>query len=382
MTDPITPCAWLQRLGRDPCDPVWNDLLRHCTAEVYRVAYGVLREASTAEDVVQEVWLQVRRHAARFEARGSDDDAGARRWLRRIALHCALNWSRGETRRRERERRTAPPLAESSPLDETARRERARLVQELLGRLRPADREILVLHYFDGADHHDLAAACDCSPATARKRLQRALDRLRGIGRKQRVAGALGLVAAVIGEADACTVPVPAQVMQQTLALSPQAATRLGSAGAGFGGGAAVAGGLGLAVAGGVAVALVVATTAVLVPLAEAVPTAPAVPAAAAAAPAIADHLPGPTGLFAREVVIDEVDIELYDLMAEVGRQVGRPMWCFDGSIRRERLDLPLGRVTVAELIAAIDAQVPVTAGIGMADDGGDLIELKPRSVE
>jgi RNA polymerase sigma-70 factor (ECF subfamily) len=54
-------------------------------------------------------------------------------------------------------------------------------VREALERLKPTERDALVLRYVADLSHRELAAACDVDEATARKRVSRALMRLRDL---------------------------------------------------------------------------------------------------------------------------------------------------------------------------------------------------------
>ena len=58
-------------------------------------------------------------------------------------------------------------------------RRRAGAVREALDRLRPSEREALVLRYVADLNHREIAGALDLDEATARKRVSRALSRLR-----------------------------------------------------------------------------------------------------------------------------------------------------------------------------------------------------------
>jgi RNA polymerase sigma-70 factor (ECF subfamily) len=58
-------------------------------------------------------------------------------------------------------------------------KERARRAREALAKLKPSEREAVVLRYDAGLGFRELALACGIDEATARKRVSRALARLR-----------------------------------------------------------------------------------------------------------------------------------------------------------------------------------------------------------
>jgi RNA polymerase sigma-70 factor (ECF subfamily) len=81
-----------------------------------------------------------------------------------------------ETRRRGRELLEVVPTAHD---DVFAQRQRSRAVRDALDRLKPSEREALVLRYVADLSHREIGIACGLDEATARKRCSRALAHLR-----------------------------------------------------------------------------------------------------------------------------------------------------------------------------------------------------------
>jgi RNA polymerase sigma-70 factor (ECF subfamily) len=54
-------------------------------------------------------------------------------------------------------------------------------VRDALAKLKPSEREALVLRYVADLSHREIAAACNLDEPTARKRISRALARLRTV---------------------------------------------------------------------------------------------------------------------------------------------------------------------------------------------------------
>src|ERR687888_1468419 len=65
-------------------------------ARVYRLAYGITRNAPDAEEVVQDVFLQIVNKGAGFEGR-----AALGSWIYRITTNVSLNKRRGKRRELE-----------------------------------------------------------------------------------------------------------------------------------------------------------------------------------------------------------------------------------------------------------------------------------------
>jgi RNA polymerase sigma-70 factor (ECF subfamily) len=123
-------------------------LMSRHAARVYRVAYGISRNAADAEEIVQDVFLQMVLKGAAFEGR-----AALGTWLYRITTNIALNKRRG--RRREVE----TPLDDVLPAftaDGHRVGERAYLVTDWSG---TPDRELL-----SGESRRILEEAIDCLP--------------------------------------------------------------------------------------------------------------------------------------------------------------------------------------------------------------------------
>ncbi len=119
---------------------------RHSRA-VLRVAFRYSGSRADAEDICQEVFLQVWRSAAGFrgEARFST-------WLYRIAINRCLT----HRRRRPAE---LPCLDEAAHLPDTrgADPETARLVEEAIGRLPGRQRMAIILAHFEGRSYREIA---------------------------------------------------------------------------------------------------------------------------------------------------------------------------------------------------------------------------------
>lgn len=141
-----------------------------------RLCMALLGSQADADEAVQETLLRAHRGMASYRAEGS-----VKAWLCGIARHVCVHVL--ETRRRGREVQELAPAEHEAPeaRDVIASRQRARVIRQALDYLKPSEREALVLRYVADLSHRELAATLQLDEATARKRISRALARLRAV---------------------------------------------------------------------------------------------------------------------------------------------------------------------------------------------------------
>jgi len=143
-----------------------------------RVAYGValrvLRDATLAEDAVQEAFVALWRTAARFVP----ERARASTWLLTLVHRRAVDAVRHEQRRRTEPLEQAPdPVTAGADDDALLRFERER-VQSALAQLPDPQREALELAYFGGFTQAELADRLGQPLGTIKSRMFSGLRRL------------------------------------------------------------------------------------------------------------------------------------------------------------------------------------------------------------
>jgi RNA polymerase sigma-70 factor, ECF subfamily len=144
-------------------------------AGVYRFALRMTGSESLAEDVVQDVFLQLMRDGHQFDpARGT-----VKSYLYGMARHRVL-------RRLERERRDVPIeedaegpsderlRASEDPFHDLAREEMVGLVRQAVLSLPPHFREVIVLCHLQEMNYAEAAEVVACPVGTVRSRLARA----------------------------------------------------------------------------------------------------------------------------------------------------------------------------------------------------------------
>ena len=119
---------------------------------VYRFALRITGDASSAEDVVSEVFLQVWRQADKFESR-----AQVSTWL----LAIARNKSLSEVQRRSANHLDWETIEIADPADDaeisSQKRDRSELIRRCLSQLSAVQREVIDLVYYHEKSVADVA---------------------------------------------------------------------------------------------------------------------------------------------------------------------------------------------------------------------------------
>ncbi|MFI6262527.1 RNA polymerase sigma factor [Micromonospora sp. NPDC051006] len=155
-----------------------EDRFRRVYAEDFEplLAYALRRveHPEDAADVIAETFLVAWRRRHELPA-----DAEARLWLYGVARRVLANHHRGGTRRQRLGERLRQQIAAVSAVDPGREVPERLAVQAALARLGELDREVLMLHVWEGLQPREVAAVLRVSPAAVRTRLSRARARLR-----------------------------------------------------------------------------------------------------------------------------------------------------------------------------------------------------------
>lgn len=157
-------------------DPsVFSEIYDQTASLVFGLVLRVVRAPSIAEEVTQEVYLQIWRQAGDFDAtKGS-----ARTWIATIAHRRAVDAVRSNQSARAREMASpADPLVRdvAEAAIESDEREKVRIA---LGELTELQRGSIELAYFDGLTYREVAEHLDTPLGTVKTRMRDGLLRLR-----------------------------------------------------------------------------------------------------------------------------------------------------------------------------------------------------------
>lgn len=166
-------------------------LMGRYAARIYRLAYGITRSTGDAEEVVQDVFLQVVQKGGGFEGR-----AALGSWIYRITTNVSLNKRRGKRREvetsldellpryradghREGERAFLVSDWSGTPERELLAGESRRILEEAIDRLPEHYRAVLVLKDVEELSNDEVAEIVGDTVAAVKTRLHRARMALR-----------------------------------------------------------------------------------------------------------------------------------------------------------------------------------------------------------
>jgi RNA polymerase sigma-70 factor (ECF subfamily) len=149
---------------------------------VYAVCLRILRDGGEAEEVLQEVFFEVWRRGDRYDPAR----ANPRVYLVHLARSRALDRLRRSRRRDDLRRRgLGVPEPQDEPdtpaLDAAIAGEERRRMRRALRALPESQRKAVMLSFFDGLSHSEIARELDTPLGTVKTRIRKGLLRLREI---------------------------------------------------------------------------------------------------------------------------------------------------------------------------------------------------------
>jgi len=208
--------AFVRGTGTAAGQDAFTELVKRHLGLVYCAAMRQLRSPHLAEDVSQQVFIQLARCAASLE-RGTILTA----WLYQVTRRASIDLIRRESRRQAREQVASEMMLMNDPGADWTQIEP--LLEEAMQSLDETDRTAILLRFFENKSLREVGERLGASDDAAQKRVSRALDRLRDYFlRKKIAASAAGLAGAMSANA---VQAAPASLYHSVAAASISAAT-------------------------------------------------------------------------------------------------------------------------------------------------------------
>ena len=192
---------------------------------VYALARRQLGDANLADDATQAVFIAFWKKHTQL-ARNNRPVGG---WLLRATHYACANISKGERRRKNRERKVAAMRSEgvqSVPAAEDSNTLQLLALDAAMHKLSTSDRDVLVARFFQNQSARQMAQAFNISEAAAEKRITRAVIKLRGImARKKITMDSTALAALLSSGAGTAPNGLLAKVLEGTSGKAPVSLT-------------------------------------------------------------------------------------------------------------------------------------------------------------
>lgn len=140
---------------------------------IFRIAFSVLRSEKDAEDVAQEVFIQIHKSLPDYRSQGF------KTWISRIAMNKAIDFKRKQNRQREDLYDSEPALlkvvsGDEAPLSRILREEQSEEMRRRLEEMPQGHRDVIEAFYFQGKNYEQISAELDVTVKTVESKLYRA----------------------------------------------------------------------------------------------------------------------------------------------------------------------------------------------------------------
>jgi RNA polymerase sigma factor (sigma-70 family) len=184
----------LRQYANHRSEDAFRTLVQRHADWLYSASLRMVRNATLAEDVTQAVFVALARRAGTIRS-----EAALASWLFKATRFAAIDALRRERRRRRHESKAAIMTEHSTHSPDEAWEDVAPLLEQTVARLRPQDRQAILLRFYEQKPLKEVGAALGISEEAAKKRVARALDELRSLcGRTGLATAATAVTAALL----------------------------------------------------------------------------------------------------------------------------------------------------------------------------------------
>ena len=212
--DPVDDSALLRQFAENQSDEAFAELVKRHVNLVYSVALRQAGHPQNAEEITQAVFIILAKKAA-----GLRHEKALSSWLFQATRFTAINFVRSEIRRqnREQEAQMQTILNESSG---EVWPKIAPLLDDAVAALREKERQAIVLRFYEGRSLREVGLALGASEEAAKKRVGRALEKLRQSFAKRGVDSTTAAIAETISAHSVQIAPLALAKTISTVALA------------------------------------------------------------------------------------------------------------------------------------------------------------------
>jgi len=157
----------------------FRELVEQYRQVVFRTCMGILHDTGDADDVTQEVFIEVFRSVGKFRA-----DAKISTWLYRIALNKSLNFIRDNRKHRALSLSGAPPNdaltghGTDGPEEILQNKEKKMILEQAIDSLPPKQKKAFILSKYDDLSYKEISEVMNISFSSVESLLFRAKQNL------------------------------------------------------------------------------------------------------------------------------------------------------------------------------------------------------------
>jgi RNA polymerase sigma-70 factor (ECF subfamily) len=159
-----------------------DELYRRYSVPLYSILLRIVRVVEDAEDLLQEIFLQVWHKAQLYEERRGN----LRVWLISLARNRAIDRLRSKAHRRDQQRARPEEVdllldidVEANPLHRLLESEHRELVERGLAALTESQRQVIEMAYFEGWTQSEIAKILKRPIGTVKTQMRQGMIKLR-----------------------------------------------------------------------------------------------------------------------------------------------------------------------------------------------------------
>ncbi len=165
--------VWLERIANKD-RAAFEELYREYGPRVFRFAVRMIHDETKAEEVANDVMVEVWKSAGKFQGRSAPST-----WIFSIARHRALNAIRRKTIPTTNLDDSPEPQDDSEdPMAATDQSTTSNLLRTAIGQLSREHREVVELTFFQGLNYKEIAKIVECPEGTVKTRMYHAKKQL------------------------------------------------------------------------------------------------------------------------------------------------------------------------------------------------------------
>ena len=159
----------LQKLAEGDMDAP-RDLYERVSSAVYTFALSVVQNPTTAEDVMQDAFVNIAQNANKYVSQGKP-----MAWIMTITKNIALM----KLKRMDNRNSSLEDYMDVAKTDDFAQSDRRLMLRKALSELKDEDRQIVILHAMTGMKHREIAEIMKIPLPTVLTKYKRSLEKMR-----------------------------------------------------------------------------------------------------------------------------------------------------------------------------------------------------------